>query len=214
MNVVRTRAAFGQRGREVGPSITPAGGTARPKRALRRIACLASSAALLLSVAGALFWIFPAITQLGAETTQAEESVSKIVNQPITHLHRFGPMKMFSPGWFHTGAIKPDFNTVDIRATQELLYQGNVSSDLNPTEMFVGSDLEFNKMTKYFYADLTLPKKRLSESEMIEINGLYREIGRTEQAIFVRWLEMIGLFVVALCLGYAVFLTSRRVPAL
>jgi hypothetical protein len=79
--------------------------------------------------------------------------------------------------------------------------------------MFIGRELEFNQMTKYFYADLTLPKKRLSDNEMIEINGLYRVIGRTRPAIFVRWLETIGLFALALCLGYALFLTSRRAPA-
>jgi len=46
------------------------------------------------------------------------------------------------------------------RDTQELMYTGHVSSDLNPSEMFIGSELEFNSMTKYFYTDRTLPKKR------------------------------------------------------
>ena len=88
---------------------------------------------------------------------------------------------MFSPGWFHDGAAKPDFGAVDVRATQEFPYHGfvYVTSDLNPTEMFVASELEFNAMTKYFYADRTLPKKRLSKAEMDEINGLYRAMVRT-----------------------------------
>lgn len=91
-------------------------------------------------------------------------------------------------GWFHPGAAKPDFNTVDIRATQEFPYSAydHVTSDLNPTEMFIGAELEFNPMTKYFYTDRTLPKRRLSDTEMVEINGLYRVIGRNQQAVSVR----------------------------
>jgi hypothetical protein len=74
---------------------------------------------------------------------------------------------------------------VDIRKTQEFPYKDaeHVSSDLNPTEMFIGSELEFNPMTKYFYLDRKIPKKRLSESEMLEINRLYRIIGRDEQLL-------------------------------
>ena len=33
-------------------------------------------------------------------------------------------------------------------------------------------------MTKIFYQDRSLPKKRLTEEEMLEINRLYRIIGR------------------------------------
>jgi hypothetical protein len=33
-------------------------------------------------------------------------------------------------------------------------------------------------MTKYFYLDRTLPKKKLTEAEMLEINKLYRVIGQ------------------------------------
>jgi hypothetical protein len=47
--------------------------------------------------------------------------------------------------------------------------------------MFRGRDLEFNPMTKYFYRDLSLPKKRLTEEEMLEVNRLYRIIARGEQ---------------------------------
>ena len=92
----------------------------------------------------------------------------------------------YGPGWFHPGAIKPDFNTVDVRKTQELLYlrgREYSTSDLNPGEAFRSSDIEFNSMTKYFYTDRSLPKKRLTESEMLEINRLYRIIGQCEQKI-------------------------------
>ena len=49
------------------------------------------------------------------------------------------------------------------------------------SEMFIGSELEFNAMTKYFYTDLTLPKKRLSNTEMIKINGLIASSGRANR---------------------------------
>jgi hypothetical protein len=52
---------------------------------------------------------------------------------------------------------------------------------LNPGLMFRARDLEFNPMTKYFYTDRSLPKKRLAEAEMAEINRLYRVIGAREQ---------------------------------
>jgi hypothetical protein len=38
-------------------------------------------------------------------------------------------------------------------------------------------------MTKYFYTDRSLPKKRLGAAEMTEINRLYRIIGAREQDI-------------------------------
>jgi hypothetical protein len=75
-----------------------------------------------------------------------------------------------------------DFNTVDVRTTRETPYDQHqyVTSDLNPDIVFIGSELEFNPMTKYFYTDRSLPKKKLSEADMIEINRLYRIIGRCE----------------------------------
>src|SRR6185312_13200587 len=50
--------------------------------------------------------------------------------------------------------------------------------------MFRGRDLEFNAMTKLFYTNRMLPKKRLTETEMLEINSLYRVIGRCRDKIF------------------------------
>jgi len=49
--------------------------------------------------------------------------------------------------------------------------------------VFISHDLEFNPMTKYFYTDRTVPKKRLTEDEMLEINRLYRIIGKCEQQL-------------------------------
>ncbi len=122
-----------------------------------------------------------------AEKDAAIKEVQRIVNQPVTRLPRNAGMKVavYKPGWFHEGAIKPDFNTVDVRKTQETIYAQNeyVSSDLNPGMAFLGRQLEFNSMTKYFYLDRSLPKKKLSQEEMLEINRLYRIIGRCEQQL-------------------------------
>jgi hypothetical protein len=133
--------------------------------------------------------------ELDAQAAQARQRVIEIINQPVTHLPRTDQAGLFSPGWFHDGAIKPDFDTVDVRATQQFPYADHtyVSSDLNPTEMFVASELEFNSMTKYFYTDRSLPKKRLTEAEMLEINSLYRVIGRDEQSRSLRWEWTLGV---------------------
>jgi hypothetical protein len=127
------------------------------------------------------------ITALKTEMDQAMEKVRQIVNQPVARYARTRGIRVgeFSPGWFHEGAQQPDFNTVDVRTTQEKMYDkfDYVTSDLNPGVVFVGSQLEFNSMTKYFYTDRTIPKKKLTEAEMIEINRLYRIIGRCEQQL-------------------------------
>jgi hypothetical protein len=109
--------------------------------------------------------------------------VNLIVNQPPPSVPITPQLKglvSYGDVWFHPGAATPDFNTVDIRKTQEL---GNysrfsyVTSNLNPGVAFPGSELEFNPMTKMFYLDRSLPKKKLTEEEMLEINRLYRIIG-------------------------------------
>jgi len=110
--------------------------------------------------------------------------VKAIVNQPVRQLAQTPEMNVsvYRPGWFHEGAPKPDFNTVDVRATQTSSYDQNpyVTSDLNPGVAFIGPELEFNPMTKYFYVDRSLPKKKLTQAEMLEINRLYRIMGKCE----------------------------------
>ena len=112
--------------------------------------------------------------------------VKAIVNQPVRQVARPPGVVVFKPGWFHTGAEKPDYKDVDVRKTQDTqLYERMpyVTSALNPGVAFVGSEIEFNPMTKYFYDDLSLPKKRLTEPEMVEINRLYRIIGTCEEKL-------------------------------
>jgi hypothetical protein len=117
----------------------------------------------------------------------AIHQVEKIVNQPVVAYRPVAGMEVstFRPGWFHEGAIKPKFNSVDVRTTQETPYAQHqyVTSDLNPGIVFLGSQLEFNSMTKYFYTNRSLPKKKLSEAEMVEINRLYRIIGKCEHQL-------------------------------
>ena len=122
-----------------------------------------------------------------AELADAVTKVKTIVNQPVTSQPRTPDMAVatYSPGWFHPGALTPDFNTVDVRDTQELNYAKNeyVTSDLNPDVVYLGSELEFNSMTKYFYTDRSVPKKKLTEEEMLEINRLYRIIGQDQDRL-------------------------------
>jgi len=166
---------------------------------------------LLLSSQG---WAASAPT-LSAEQdeAQAKARVIEIVNRPVTRLPRTGEVGMFSPGWFHDGAIKPDFATADIRATQEFPYKdfSFVTSDLNPNDMFVASELEFNAMTKYFYQDRSLPKHRLSQDDMVEINALYRRIARDEHVITMHRLEPMGWIALLLAAGMALIFSYRRV---
>jgi hypothetical protein len=121
------------------------------------------------------------------ELADAIARVREIVNQPVESLPRKPDMKVVtcSPGWFRPGAEKPDFNRVDIRNTQKLPYDRNeyVTSDLNPKVVYIGPELEFNPMTKYFYTNWSVPKKKLNESEMLEINRLYRIIGQDEDQL-------------------------------
>jgi hypothetical protein len=217
----RTRPAFGRRGRRaagavpsseppVAEPVAPAAGGGLS------VPLIAAAGLLFLLALAAIVWTVPAIGGLNAESAAVTARVVEIVNQPVTHLRRSGQVAIFAPGWFHPGADKPDFDTVDIRQTQQLLYGrfGHVASDVTPDEMFIGSELEFNAMTKYFYVDRSLPKRRLSEAEMVEINGLYRVIGRDAHGLIRAWLTVIALGALACGLVYAMFrLTGAAEPA-
>lgn len=126
------------------------------------------------------------IVALQLQLTNAWQRVLAIVNQPVAAYRKTSEyqVSVYSPGWFHPGAETPDFNTVDVRKSQQLIYTSEyVSSDLNPGMMFMGRDLEFNAMTKLFYTNRSLPKHKLSEAEMLEINQLYRVIGHCRDEI-------------------------------
>jgi hypothetical protein len=121
-------------------------------------------------------------TVVQAVLKRAVDRVTAIVNQPVPSLPLSADMGagVWTGGWFHPGAVKPEFNSVDVRMTQDTASYSKfpfVTSNLNPGIAFPGDQVEFNPMTKIFYQDLTLPKKRLTEAEMVEINRLYRVIG-------------------------------------
>jgi hypothetical protein len=132
----------------------------------------------------------PAIDKANANSIRddAINRVREIVNQPVPQIPiaRNEPDLDYYPnGWFHPGAEKPDFDTVDVRTTQDLRYARKKysTSNLNPGVGFLGADIEFNSATKYFYEDRSLPKKKLSEAEMLEINRLYRIIGKCDDLL-------------------------------
>lgn len=154
----------------------------------------------LLFLAPALCGVQPAFAQsstnsefsqtntaaLQSEIDRAMDQVRKIVNQPVAELARRPGIHVARlDGWFHPGAITPDFDHADVTQTQEFPYDklGYVTSDLNPGVVFVGTQLEFNSQLKYFYADRSLPKKKLTRAEMQEINRLYRVIGNCQDQI-------------------------------
>jgi hypothetical protein len=124
------------------------------------------------------------IYALADQVNTAVKSILTIANAPVTHVPRQAGMKIqsFGPQWFQPGSARPDFNNPDIAKTQQLPYAkySYVSSELNPNEAFVGSELEYNPMIKFFYIDRTTPKKKLSQAEMAEMNRLYRVIGQCE----------------------------------
>lgn len=115
---------------------------------------------------------------------RAIEIVQNIVNQPVEAIPITSGMRVTSYGdlWFHEGALRPNFANVDVRRTQESSYSKfrYVTSKLNPGVAFEGANLEFNPMLKLFYLDRSLPKKRLSEREMLEINKQYRIIAECQ----------------------------------
>ena len=126
------------------------------------------------------------VDALRAQLKDAVDHVNQIVNQPVDSVPRtrenWNRCGWFEGGWFHPGAATPDFNNVDVRKTQETKSYDQseyVSSSLTPKRAFVSNELEFNSMTKIFYQDRSLPKKRLTEEEMLEINRLYRIIGKS-----------------------------------
>jgi hypothetical protein len=129
------------------------------------------------------------VESVTAEMNRAIQRVKYIVNQPVTPIRRTPGMRVATYAmWFHPGAHKPDFSAVDIRKTQETgLYDKfeYVALDSDPNFVYPGKQLEFNLMTKYFYTGRSVPKKKLSESEMLAVNQLYRTIGRCENDLEV-----------------------------
>ena len=141
----------------------------------------------LLCVGQALSNTNARIAALELEQSNAVAQVEKIINQPVLAYKRQRGMHVseYKNGWFHPGATTPNFSKIDVRTTQETPFDKfqYITSDQNPGLVFVGNQLEFNANTKYFYKNRSLPKKKLTEPEMLEINRLYRIIGRCRTEI-------------------------------
>lgn len=120
------------------------------------------------------------------EMSDAVEKVQSIINQPAAMMARTPEMRVWEyEFWFRPGSEKPDFNKIDVRNTQETQYENEdyVCLKTRPDRVWVGHDLEFNPMTKFFYLDRSIPKKKLTPEEMVEVNRLYRIIGRCEKEL-------------------------------
>ena len=124
------------------------------------------------------------IQELRDNEKAAARRVREIVNQPATQVAITPGMKVGNWGdaWFHPGAEIPDFDHVDIRLSQETNYAKSgwlcATSNMNPGIAFPTEDLAFNSKTKYFYTDRSVPKRKLTEDEMLEVNRQYRIIGQ------------------------------------
>jgi len=118
---------------------------------------------------------------------QAELRIQAIVNQPIPPMERTRTMRVWTypRHWYDGGPIRPNFAMADIRTTQKAMYDEYeyVRSESNADWIYRGRDLEYNALTRYFYNDMTLPKKKLSETEMVEINTHFRTIARCEREL-------------------------------
>ncbi len=194
------------------PPNPPVDGQARRPLAGAAIALMFGAPALILIIIGVVIWTRPESRRLETEAAQARQRVIEIINQPVTPIPRSDTAYEVSPGWFHPGAIKPDFDTVDVRSTQEFPYDAHqyVTSDVTPAQMFRSSEVEFNAMTKVFYVDRQLPKKRLSQAEMLQINRLYRVIGHGQHVSTVKWETAAGLFGSAFFMLLAMGFQLRR----
>jgi hypothetical protein len=111
-------------------------------------------------------------------------SAREIINQPVQGTPVTPQMLKQSAeqhlaGWDYLPAQTPNFIDAHIEDTQWLDTLGAdwVTCNLTPGLAFRAKDLETNVQTRFFYTDLTLPKKRLSAEEMAQLDVIYHQIG-------------------------------------
>jgi hypothetical protein len=107
----------------------------------------------------------------------------EIINQPVPSVPVTPQMLKNSEqhldGWMYLPAQTPAFMFAHVEDTQALDTWGAewVTCNLTPGLAFRAKDLETNAQTRFFYMDLTLPKKRLSAEEMAQLDVIYHQIG-------------------------------------
>ncbi len=100
--------------------------------------------------------------------TNAYQRVLAIVNQPVHTFPRAANMEVSHyPAWFHDGAITPDFNTVDIRQTQEFPYTNAPYAicDLVPGVAFVWQGIGIQLHDQVFPLYESVPAQSTGSSE-------------------------------------------------
>jgi hypothetical protein len=121
------------------------------------------------------------VIKLAQDLREAVARVREIVNQPVTQLPVDVAMSIGTyNGWYGGRPPPPDFENADVRTTQDTShYQDHDygTSPLKPGIAFKLDEVAYNSQLNFFYVDPTVPKKKLSQNELEEINGLYREIG-------------------------------------
>ena len=110
------------------------------------------------------------------EMDAAMGRVRGIVNQTPPTVPKPPPNAESYHYGFHPGALTPDFAHADLYSTRELWKGDFVNMDAAPGVFYRSADCEFNPQTKFFYTNRDVPKKRLTNAEIVEVVRLYRAI--------------------------------------
>lgn len=127
------------------------------------------------------------IAALRLKRARAEDRIRAIVNQPAPIQVRTTRMRVQTThgAWYPEAASAPDFAVADARATQQKNYDGKgyLAAAADPGAVYLGDDIEYNPVLSYYYADRTIPKKKLRPEEMEEINALFRSIAECDRQL-------------------------------
>ncbi len=126
----------------------------------------------------------PAAVNHGREIETVTKEIQNIVNQLPMRIEASGVSK----GAFLWVAPempgKPDLGRItleDFRRNQELKYSRRlVRREVDPVEYYQGDDTEINLNTIFFYTDRSRPKKKLSDSEYLQLVTLYHRLAELE----------------------------------
>jgi hypothetical protein len=127
--------------------------------------------------------VTPQVADARAKLGEALAKARAMINQPVTSYPMTEELRakasLYEDGWFHPGADIPNFIDIHIERSQEPYgsqYEW-VTSNLTPGLVFRSADCEYNAATKFFYMDRTVPKKKLTQPEMLRLDAIYHQIG-------------------------------------